>query len=116
MSTADGTVLGTTQVLSNGPTSEKWNLVILSEGYRNAEMTKFHSDAQSFVERLVAVPPFDEMRSAVNVFRIDVTSTDSGADDPSVCGGTGATARTYFDASFCNNGIRRLLMCDDAAV
>ena len=29
-------------------------------------------------------------------------------------GGTGATAATYFDSSFCNDGIRRLLLCNTA--
>src|SRR6202022_1378805 len=53
--------------------------------------------------------PFSSIIAAVNVFRVDVASTDSGADDPAACGGTGATARTYFDAAFCNQGIRRLL-------
>jgi hypothetical protein len=47
---------------------------------------------------------------------VDVTSTDSGADDPTACGGTGATPRTYFDASFCGNGIRRLLLVNNATV
>ena len=51
--------------------------------------------------------------TAVNVYRIDVASTDSGADDPAQCGGTGATAATYFDASFCTAGIRRLLVVDE---
>ena len=39
-----------------------------------------------------------------------MTSKDSGARDPSSCGGSGAKPKTYFDASFCNNGIRRLLI------
>ena len=50
---------------------------------------------------------------AINVFRVNVSSTDSGADDPVSGGGTGATARTYFDSSFGGNGIRRLLVCNN---
>ena len=56
--------------------------------------------------------------------RVDVTSTDSGADDPRTCaddepgspGGTGATARTFFDATFCDPRwrTRRLLTVNDA--
>jgi IgA peptidase M64 len=116
MSTADGSVLGTTQIVNNGAASQKWNMVILGDGYRAAEMTKYHTDVQSFVQTLFTTPPFDELWCALNIFRVDVTSTDSGADDPAACGGSGATARTYFDASFCNNGIRRLLVCNDATV
>ena len=27
-------------------------------------------------------PPFDELSPALNIFRVNVSSTDSGADDP----------------------------------
>jgi hypothetical protein len=116
MGTSDGSVLGTTQIVSNGSPAEKWNLVILSEGYRASEMTQFQNDVQNFVATLFSTPPFDELWCALNIFRIDVTSTDSGADDPAACGGTGATPRTYFDASFCNSGIQRLLIVNEATV
>ena len=64
---------------------------------------------------MFATPPFDEpaVQAAINVHRVDVASTDSGADDPSACGGTGTTARTYFDASFCHQGIQRALEVND---
>ena len=46
------------------------------------------------------------------MFRINVESSETGADDPVSGGGTGATAATYFDATFGGNGLRRLLICD----
>ena len=52
-----------------------------------------------------ATPPFDRLWPAINVHRIDVVSTDSGADDPVDCPdapGSGAGPRTFFDASFCS--------------
>ena len=113
MGTSDGTVLGTTKIIDNGPAPSRWNLVILGDGYQASEMTKYHNDVQNFVNTLFATAPFDQLGSGINIYRVDVTSTDSGADDPSTCRdgstGSGATPRTYFDASFCNNGIRRLL-------
>jgi hypothetical protein len=109
MSTADGSVLGTAKIVDHGPATQRWNLLILSEGYRSAEMALFASDAQQFATTLFAIPPFDQLQAAINVYRVDVTSTDSGAADPMACRGTGASPRTYFDGSFCNNGIRRLL-------
>ena len=45
-----------------------------------------------------------------------MSSTDSGADDPAACGGTGAVANTFFDASFCNSGMRRFLLVNNDAV
>jgi hypothetical protein len=116
MSTADGTVLGTAKIVDHGPATQRWNLLILSEGYRSAEMTQFAVDAQQIVNTLFTTPPFDRRQAAINVYRLDVASTDSGAADPAVCGGTGASPRTYFDASFCNNGIRRLLEVNNMTV
>jgi hypothetical protein len=114
LSTADGTVVGTTQVLDNGPRDQRWNLVLMGDGYQAAQLDQFANDVQAFVNTLLATPPFDELRRAINVLRVDVSSTDSGADDPTACGGTGATARTYFDAAFCNSGARRLLQVNNA--
>jgi hypothetical protein len=116
MGASDGRVIGTTQILDNGDPSDRWNLVIVSEGYQESELPQFETDAQSFVDLLAVTPPFDSLMSAINVFRVDVTSTDSGADDPAACSGSGATAATFFDASFCNQRARRLLIVDNRAV
>ena len=43
---------------------------------------------------------------------MDIASRDSGADDPAGCGGTGSQPRTFLDATFCTNGIRRLLVAN----
>ena len=112
MTTADGTVIGTTKILDNGTPSRRWNLVLMGDGYQTTQMGQYANDAQRFVDTLIATPPFDVLQEAINVYRVDVTSTDSGADDPTGCGGPGTTARTYFDASFCNSGIRRLLVAN----
>ena len=118
MTTADGRIIGTTRIVDNGSPAERFNLVIVAEGYQDtvADMTQFANDAQQYVMRLFATPPFDGLQNAFNVFRIDVASTDSGADDPAACGGTGATRATYFDASFCNGGIQRLLQVNNGTV
>lgn len=118
MTTADGSVLGVQKIVDHGPNAERYNIVLLADGYRESEMAKYAADVARFVATMRATAPFDELWSAVNVHRVDVTSTDSGADDPGTCGdgsvGTGATARTFFDATFCSFGIRRLLTCDNA--
>ncbi|GAA0464254.1 hypothetical protein Ade02nite_31190 [Paractinoplanes deccanensis] len=114
MTTADGQVLGVTRVVDHGPPAERWNLVILGDGYRANQMTQYAQDAARLCVRLEATRPFDSVWAGLNLYRVDVTSTDSGADDPAACGGPGTTARTYFDASFCNNGARRLLLVNQA--
>ena len=121
MGVTDGTVIGRTKILDNGSPAARWNLVLLSDGYRATEMAQYATDAQNFVNSLVATPPFSDsylfgrrLHDAINVYRVDVSSTDSGADDPVPCGGTGAMPATYFDASFCNSGVQRLLIVNNA--
>ena len=120
MSAADGTIAGRQKIVDHGPDAARYNIVILGDGYRAAEMAKYHTDAQAFVDALHQAAPFGDLWCALNVHRIDVTSTDSGADDPVTCGdgsaGSGAVARTYFDSTFCSgNAIRRLLTCDSTS-
>ena len=113
MTTADGSVLGTTQIFGSAPTNRAFNVVLLAEGFTAAEQTAFDTACATFLTAFRATPPYDELAPAINVFRVNVSSTDSGADDPTATGGTGVTPRTYFDATFGGNGIRRLLVCNN---
>jgi len=111
MSSDDGRIVGTTRIVDRGPASARWNIAIMGDGYREAQLGQFAADADRIVTALLATPPFDALRAAINVFRIDVASTDSGAADPVRCGGTGAAPRTFFDSKFCGDDrIRRLLV------
>lgn len=114
MITADGNIIGTDIVINHGLPSLRWNLVVLGDGYRTNELIKYRYDVQNFIDKLKDTKPFDELWNAINIYRVDVSSTDSGADDPVACGGTGATPATYFDATFCGNGIQRLLIVNNA--
>ncbi|MDQ6907016.1 MAG: M64 family metallo-endopeptidase, partial [Chloroflexota bacterium] len=119
MGVGDGTILGTTKIVDHGSATSRWNMVILGDGYQASEINQYHADVQNFVNTLYNTAPFNRVWCGINIHRVDVTSTDSGADDPATCGdgsgGSGVTARTYFDASFCNSGIRRLLEVDSAS-
>ncbi|MBC7558481.1 MAG: hypothetical protein H7270_03845 [Dermatophilaceae bacterium] len=113
MTTADGSVIGTTQIFGSAPANRAFNVVLLAEGFTAAQQAAFDTACATFLTAFRTTPPYDELSPAINVFRVNVSSTDSGADDPTSAGGTGATARTYFDASFGGNGIRRLLICNN---
>ena len=114
---ANGQVLGKMKIVDAGPPEQRWNAVIVSEGYRNDEMNLFAIDAQNFADALLAAAPFDRLRAAINIYRVDVASTESGAKDPKKCsGGTGAKPKTFFGASFCQNKIRRLLIANNGRV
>jgi IgA Peptidase M64 len=112
MSTADGSVIGSSQIFGTAPRNRAFNVVLLAEGFTAAQQNDFNNACTAFVNAFRGTPPFDELSAAVNIFRVNVSSTDSGADDPVAAGGTGATARTYFDATFGANNIRRLLVCN----
>lgn len=112
MATTDGAVIGTTQIFGNAPRNRAFNVVLLAEGFTAAQQENFNTACLAFSNAFRATPPFDELSPAINIFRVNVSSTDAGADDPVAAGGTGATARTYFDATFGGNNIRRLLLCN----
>jgi len=114
MTTADGAVLGTTQIAGSAPRNRAFNVVLLAEGFTAAQQADFNNACTAFTTAFFATPPYDDLLPAINVFRVNVSSTDTGADDPVATGGTGATARTYFDATFGANGIRRLLVCNSS--
>lgn len=116
MGIADGKVIGTTKIVDNGDPAERFNLVLVAEGYRESELNTFANDAKHFVNGLFKTDPFDEHTCAFNIYRIDVASTDSGADDPGACGGTGAMPKTYFDAKFCTGGLQRALTVNSSLV
>src|SRR5205807_343476 len=99
-----GRVVGTTQIVDNGPATVRWNIAIMGDGYQDGQLAQYANDVQGIVNTILATAPFDALAEGINVFRIDVASTDSGADDPVACGGTGASPRTYFDATFCGDG------------
>jgi hypothetical protein len=113
MSRSDGDVLGMTQIFGTAPPNRGFNLVLLADGFTAAEQSTFDAACAALVTTLTATSPFGELSHVLNVFRVNVSSDESGADDPVTPeGGTGAQVRTFFDSSFGGFGLRRLLICD----
>lgn len=112
MTVADRSVLGKTQIFGTAPLSRAFNVVILADGFTASQQNDFNQACDSFVTTFLKTSPFDVVKSAINIFRINVASIESGADDPKQSGGNGSTARTYFDSRFGENNIRRLLVCN----
>lgn len=110
-------VIGSTKIRDNGPDPDRWNVVILGDGYRDEELDGFASHADFFADALLDAAPFDELRDGINVHRVDVASCDSGADHPDGCD-DGVVVDTYFDATFCldPDWPERLLVVDTATV
>ena len=83
-------------VYTNGPASNRLNIVILSEGYTTNELGNFLVDATNAANVLLGWEPYQEYRNYFNVFAIKVASAESGSDHP-----VGAVYRdTYFNSSY----------------
>jgi hypothetical protein len=71
-------------ILDNGSPNEKVDIILLSEGYAEEQMEKFHADARRLTETLFEREPFRSRRSAFNVRAIDVPSPRTGVNRPHV--------------------------------
>ena len=80
MSTADGAVIGSTQIFGSAPRNRAFNIVLLAEGFTIAQQAGFDNACTQFLNAIRSTPPFDELSPAINVFRVNVSSTDSGAE------------------------------------
>ncbi|HEY7419762.1 MAG TPA: M64 family metallopeptidase [Ktedonobacteraceae bacterium] len=104
----DGYVIGVgAPIVYSGDPSTILNIAILAEGYKLEEQEKFNLDAQHLVDYLFSIPTYRKYHYSFNVYPVNIASLDSGAADPTACGGSGLKPRTYLDASYCNGGIRR---------
>ena len=113
----DGMVIGTTKIIDNGLATDRFNLVLIAEGYQESELLNFAADAEQFAKFFLETSPFDANSDAFNIWRIDVISKNSGADDPARCGGSGEEQDTFFDSRFCGDGrIQRLMRVNNRTV
>lgn len=69
-------------VFENGPSATKVDLLILGDGYAEADLPKFHADVKRLTDRLFATEPFKSRKSEFNVRAIDLPSPRSGVNRP----------------------------------
>jgi hypothetical protein len=67
----------------SGPSPKKVDLLILGDGYTQADMKKFEADARRLSEHLFKVSPFRERASDFNVWAMAVPTQESGVSRPS---------------------------------
>ena len=83
-------------VFENGPSATKVDLVVLGEGYTQAQQAKFHADVKRLIEALFAEEPFKSRRKDFNVRAIDLASAEGGVNRPNA----GVFRRTAVSAEF----------------
>lgn len=69
-------------IVDSGPPAEKVDLLVIGEGYTEAELPKFHRDAQRLVGKLFDTEPFKSRKKDFNVRRLDLISPQSGVHRP----------------------------------
>ncbi|HYO78500.1 MAG TPA: M64 family metallopeptidase, partial [Thermoanaerobaculia bacterium] len=68
--------------LDNGPASQKVDLLVIGEGYTEAEMPKLRKDVERLVGQLFATEPFKSRRNDFNVRVLELPSQKSGVHRP----------------------------------
>lgn len=70
------------KALQNGDPSEKVDIVILPDGYTDAEMDLFKKDCDKFAKVLFEFYPYSEYKDRFNISGVLAPSEESGADIP----------------------------------
>ncbi|HEY1304733.1 MAG TPA: M64 family metallopeptidase [Vicinamibacterales bacterium] len=96
----------------NGPDANRLGMIIMGDGYTQNELLKFSTDVDLLVRGIFEQSPYSEYASYFNVYRVDVTSNESGADHPE----SGTTRDTALGSTYNCGGIVRTVCIDTAAV
>jgi hypothetical protein len=83
-------------LFENGSADRKVDLLLISEGYTEAELPKFRRDAERLVGALFAQEPFKSRRGDFNVRGLDLPSPQSGVNRPNA----GVFRRTPLSAEY----------------
>lgn len=100
------------KVMENGTSAARVDLVILGDGYTQAELNakKFENDAKKFIDSFFAETPFKQYKKSFNVWRIDTPSTTSTIPK------NGKPGNTVYGAYFYCFGLDRLLCIEPGRV
>ncbi len=114
--TGDGSVLSITKILNNGPDNKKFNIIIMGDGYKTSEIATFETHAQRVVTAFNNLIGFGPCINAVNFYRVNIESTDSGIDKPSGCYSPEVLKNTYLDTHYCSSGTKRCIWSSNTAL
>ena len=92
-------------VFENGPRAERVNVVVVAEGYREADQEAFGAEAARLVEAVFAVEPYRRYRAFFNAYAVPTVSAEAGADRPA----QGVDRDTRLGATFGCGGVHRAL-------
>lgn len=90
---------GLVKIVDNGSCPGNVNILILSEGYTQAEMGQFITAAKGMASSMLNITGFKEYKDRFNVWALQVPSTDSGITDPQ----NNVKKNTAFNTAFGND-------------
>ena len=85
-------------IVTNGPVTNRINLVLLAEGYTTSQLGQFLIDATNAANAFLSVEPYAEYAGYFNVFAIATNSANSGSTHLNSRGY--AAGYTYFNSSY----------------
>ncbi len=97
------------ELVKNGGSSTKVDLLILGDGYTAAERGKFEKDARRYVDMLFTYSPFKERKGDFNVWGLCPGSDESGVSRPS----TGIHRRSPLGTTYDAFGSERYILTFD---
>lgn len=97
------------EVLKNGSSHEKVDVVFVGEGYTQSEEAKFKADLDKFTSVFFSQEPYRSMKDKFNIYGVFKPSAESGCDEPSY----GQFRNTALGASFDSFGSERYLLTED---
>lgn len=98
-----------TPIIENGPSEEKFDIVVVGDGYTADELGTYDSHVRSKIDELFAVEPFTSYQSQFNVWKVDVVSNESGVDNDPL----GTLRDTALDMYFYCGDLDRLLCVNE---
>ncbi|XLD90830.1 M64 family metallopeptidase [Polymorphospora sp. A560] len=95
---------------NTGPSSTRFDMVIVGDGYTASQMGLLRQHAQTKWNEIAATEPWNKHRGSINVWLVNVISNQSGVDnDPT----QGVRRDTALDMYFWCGGIARLLCLNE---
>ncbi|MFC6557526.1 M64 family metallopeptidase [Nonomuraea cavernae] len=100
-----------------GASEKRFNLIIMGDGYTEAEQDKFRQDVDRHLNVMWSIEPYKSYRNYLNVYRIDIVSGESGIScDPDLTSPRKTTPLSMGFWGRCNAGsVQRLITMDNGA-
>ena len=93
--------------LKSGPVGNRYDIVILGDGYQLKEQTRFYADVAKWMNNLFSKEPYKTYKPFFNVHSVFNPSKESGADQPDRT--PPIVKNTVYDASYNTGGTPRCL-------